>query len=175
MEFHGTFLGNIKIPWTREYGKSSMEFHGTLDLDIDAELWWCFLRSASEQTFGQTIMTLVIWCYFVRNMNYPLLWRHNGRDGVSNHQSQDCLLKLHSGGDQRKHQSSASLTFMRGIQWWPVSSPHKWPVTRKMFPFNYVIMQKKPHGEIIWDLTKIYRKILRLNCIRLWSSACCRC
>ena len=37
--------------------------------------------------------------------------------------------------DQRKHQSSASLAFVRGIHRGPVNSPHKWPVTRKMFPF----------------------------------------
>ena len=40
-----------------------------------------------------------------------------------------------SGADQRKHQSSASLAFVRGIHRWPVNSPHKGPVTRKMFPF----------------------------------------
>ena len=49
-------------------------------------------------------------------------------------------LTVHSGTDQRKHQSSASLTFMRGIHRWPVNSPHKWPVTRKIFPFDDVIM-----------------------------------
>ena len=45
-----------------------------------------------------------------------------------------------SGADQRKHQSSASLAFARGIHRWPVDSPHKEPVTRKMFPFDGVIM-----------------------------------
>ena len=44
--------------------------------------------------------------------------------------------------DQRKHQSSASLAFVRGIHRGPVNSPHKWPVTRKMFPFDDVIMLK---------------------------------
>ena len=42
--------------------------------------------------------------------------------------------------DQRKHQSSALLAFVRGIHRWPVNSPHKWSVTRKMFPFDDVIM-----------------------------------
>ena len=42
--------------------------------------------------------------------------------------------------DQRKHQCSASLAFVRGIHRRPVNSPHKWPVTRKMFPFDDVIM-----------------------------------
>ena len=40
----------------------------------------------------------------------------------------------------KKHQSSASLAFVRGINRWPMNSPHKWPVTRKIFPFDDVIM-----------------------------------
>ena len=47
---------------------------------------------------------------------------------------------VYSGADQRKHQSSAPLAFVRGIHRGPVNSPHKWPVTRKMFPFDDVIM-----------------------------------
>ena len=38
---------------------------------------------------------------------------------------------VYSGADQRKHHSSASLAFVRGIHRWPVNSPHKWPVSRK--------------------------------------------
>ena len=30
---------------------------------------------------------------------------------------------------------------MRVIHRWPVNSPHKWPVTRKMFPFDDIIMR----------------------------------
>ena len=40
---------------------------------------------------------------------------------------------VYSGADQRKHQSSASLAFVRGIHRWPVNSPRKEPVTRKCF------------------------------------------
>ena len=47
---------------------------------------------------------------------------------------------VYSGVDQRKHQSSASLAFVRGIHRWPVNSPHNRPVTRKIFPFDDVIM-----------------------------------
>ena len=47
---------------------------------------------------------------------------------------------INSGADQRKHQSSASLAFVRGIHRSPVNSPHKGPVTRKMFPSDNVIM-----------------------------------
>ena len=47
---------------------------------------------------------------------------------------------VYSGADQRKHQSSASLAFVRGIHRGPVNSLHKGPVTRKMSPFDDVIM-----------------------------------
>ena len=39
---------------------------------------------------------------------------------------------VYSGKNQRKHQSSASLAFVRGLHRWPVNSPHRGPVTRKM-------------------------------------------
>ena len=45
-----------------------------------------------------------------------------------------------SGADQRKQQSSTSLAYVRGIYRGPVNSPHKGPVTRKMFPFDDIIM-----------------------------------
>ena len=45
-----------------------------------------------------------------------------------------------SDADQRKHQSSTSLAFVWGIHRVPVNSPHKWPVTRKMCPYDDVIM-----------------------------------
>ena len=70
-----------------------------------------------------------------------LQWRHNERDGVSNHQPHDCLLNRLFGRRSNKHQSSASLAFVRGINRWPVNSPHKGPVTRKMFPFDDVSME----------------------------------
>ena len=47
---------------------------------------------------------------------------------------------LCSGTGQRKHQSSASLAFVRGIHQWPLNSPHKGPVTWKMLPFYDVIV-----------------------------------
>ena len=48
---------------------------------------------------------------------------------------------VYSGADQRKHQSPASLAFVREIHRWPVNSPHKGHVTRKMSPFDDVIME----------------------------------
>ena len=55
---------------------------------------------------------------------------------------------------QRKHQSSASLAFEWGIHRWPVNSPHKWPVTRRMFPFDDVIMIHPVFViRVVWVLT----------------------
>ena len=48
---------------------------------------------------------------------------------------------VYSSADQSKHQSSASLAFVWEIHRGPVNFPHKWPVTRKMFPFDDVIMK----------------------------------
>ena len=42
---------------------------------------------------------------------------------------------------KKNTKSFASLAFVRGIHPLPVNSPHKWPVTRKMFPFDDVIME----------------------------------
>ena len=56
---------------------------------------------------------------------------------------------VYSVADQRKHQSSASLDFVRGIHrgggggGGGGNSSHKWPVTQKMFPFDDVIMWKR--------------------------------
>ena len=51
-----------------------------------------------------------------------LQWRHSGHDGVSNHQPHHFYSTVYSGADQRKHQSSASLAFVReftGDRWIP--------------------------------------------------------
>ena len=56
---------------------------------------------------------------------------------------------VYSDADQRKYQSAASLAFVRGIHRGPVNSPHKWPVTRKLFPFDGVIMQMTGHSLVI--------------------------
>ena len=70
---------------------------------------------------------------FIMNLSQ---WRFNERDGVSNHQCLDGLLKHLF----RRRSKKTSLAFVRGIHRWSVNSPHKGPVTRKMFPFDDVIM-----------------------------------
>ena len=65
---------------------------------------------------------------------------------------------IYLGADQRKCQSYASLAFVRGIHRWPVNSPHKWPVTRKMFPFDDVIMEVAAYWLILPDMIVIIVK-----------------
>ena len=73
-----------------------------------------------------------------------LQWCHNGHDSLKSPASRLFTQSfIYSNADQRKHQSSASLAFVRGIHRGPVNSLHKWPVTRKMFPFDDVIMATK--------------------------------
>ena len=77
------------------------------------------------------------------------LWGcHNRHDGVSNHQPPIVYSTIYSDADRRKHQSSASLAFVRGNHWGPVNFPHKWSVTRKMLPFDDVIMKYQNFSRI---------------------------
>ena len=64
-----------------------------------------------------------------------------------------------SGADQRKHQSSALLAFVRGIHQSPVNSPHKFRVkTRKKFPFDDVIMY------VLFVL--FHKKTFSMSCVK---------
>ena len=65
---------------------------------------------------------------------------------------------VYSGADQSKHQSSASLAFVRGIHRGPVNSPHKWPVTWKMFPFDDVIMDMQRACSLRGNWTSCWRR-----------------
>ena len=63
---------------------------------------------------------------------------------------------VYSGADQMKHQSSTSLAFVRGIHRWPVNSPHKGPLMRKVLPFDVVIMSfEKKMAPVCEPLAKI--------------------
>ena len=72
--------------------------------------------------------------------NSSLHWRHNDHDGVSNHQPHDCLLNRLFGRRLKKTSKLRVTGLCAGNSTGPVNSPHKGPVTRKMFPFDDVIM-----------------------------------
>ena len=87
-----------------------------------------------------------------------LQWRHNARDGVSNHQPRHCLLNRLFRRRSKKTSKLSVTGLCAGDS--PVNSPHKGPVTRKMFPFGDVIIRSilanslKPRGS---GLEYIYR------------------
>ena len=75
---------------------------------------------------------------------------------------------------QRKHQNSASLAFVRGFHRWPMTSPHKGPVTRKMFPFDGAIMTHLlsdlfvvPAQIVNWYVNTHFRWTTSLH-LRIW-------
>ena len=73
---------------------------------------------------------------------------------------------VYSDTDKRKHQSSASLAFVWGIHRGPVNSPQKWPVARKMFPFDDVIIDEaagKMFNAYSWESYKAKPEVAEPN------------
>ena len=126
-------------------------------------------RCGSRVSFavaGWYSRTPLVYCKYYCGLYFTLQWRHDRLDGVSNHQPHDCFSTAYS--DQRKHQSSASLALVRGIHRGPVNSPHKWLVTRKMFPFDDVIMTTfEVLGLLIVPWTLVYCKCTAVVCVLL--------
>ena len=116
----------------------------TVDGYCDIKIWKALIHCTR---FSMNVNT-----YFERNNSNPsngciLLITHYRDVIMGTIASQITSLTIvcstaYSDTDQRQHQSSASLAFVRGIHMGPVNSPHKGPVTRKMFPFDDVIMKK---------------------------------
>ena len=74
------------------------------------------------------------------NKTDTLHWRHNDHDSVSNHQPHGCLLNRLFRRRSKKTSKLRVTGLCVGNSPGPVNSPHKGPVTRKMFPFDDVIM-----------------------------------
>ena len=105
---------------------------------------------------------VLLWLLVQRQLNYP--WRSGLTINSMEYHYDDVIMSaiasqitsltivnsiVYSDADQRKHQSSASLAFVWGIHRGPVNSTHKWPVTRKMFPFDDVIMLRMVMGPLL--------------------------
>ena len=73
---------------------------------------------------------------------FTLQWRHNGRDSVLNHQPGDCLLNRLFRRRSKKTSKLRVTGLCVGNSPGTGEFPHKWPVTRKMLPFDDVIMLK---------------------------------
>ena len=97
-----------------------------------------WLYSSKIQGFLRIGMCYSVWVYLIRIIHYDDVIMTMLASQIT---SLTVVYSIvYSGVNQRKHQSSASLAFVREIHRGPVNFPHKWPVTRKMFPFDDVIM-----------------------------------
>ena len=99
--------------------------------------------------FGPVCAVMLLHAHCFTVLDVTLRWRHNEH--------------------QRKHQSPASLAFVWGIHRGPVNSPHKWPVTRKMSPFDDVIMSWFKSFKL---LVIFCGNELRHYWLRFWLIAC---
>ena len=102
-------------------------------------IWWT-LNSFTRRNINWFINGINRYTMYLSNK-----WYHYNDVIMSTIASQITSLMIvystvYSDADQRKHQRSAPLAFVRGIDRGPVNSPHKGPVTREMFPFDDVIM-----------------------------------
>ena len=116
----------------------------------------------------ETFTTLLPLCVeFTGHQWIPLTtlhWRHNDHDSVSNHQPHGCLLNRLFRSRSKKTSKLRVTGLCVGNSPGPVNSPHKGPVTRKMFPFDDVIMKS-----IMWVLHYNKANILfPKNCISFW-------
>ena len=107
-------------------------------------IWWPFIWAITFQELF-TQFTALFCCLYVL-IDLFISFRHHYNDVImSTMASQITSLtvvysSVYSVADERKHQSSVSLAFVRGIRRRPVNSPYKGLVTRKMFLFDDAIM-----------------------------------
>ena len=135
-------------------------------------LWCTFFGSGRWSSLAIVFLTLVEW----NSLSYTLQWRHSERDGVSNHQSHDSLLKCLFRRRSNKTSKLRVTGLLGGIHRWPVNSPYKEPVTRKRFPFDDVIIiyllsqcgfyltfpVVKHNNNLLWCYS------IKLNCAQMW-------
>ena len=102
----------------------------------------------------------------ITSLQLPLHWRYNDHDGVSNHQPHGCLLNLLFRRWSKKTSKLPVTGLCVGNSPGPVNSPHKGPVTRKMFPFDDVIMSPQ-------NITEVYSEVMKRNAVYSDHNAYC--
>ena len=160
--------------------KSYLAFHIILHMNMVSDILVMYL------------VTYNFMCYFSSPGRDCVGWRQDMDmrhciDGIMGVMASQITIlttvysSAYSGADQRKHQSSASLAFVRGIHLWPVISPHKWPVTRKMFPYDDVIMflqfrpfvreatSDSPHKGQYWGRSMCFVVVFHVNLNKLFN------
>ena len=103
---------------------------------------------STSQNMYTMMCSIVFWYrsiisifFTMRHCRNPLRWRRNGRDSASNHQPHDCLLNRLFRRRSKETSNLRVTGFCAGNSPGTGEIPaQKWPVTRKMFPFDDVIM-----------------------------------
>ena len=109
-------------------------------------IWWLSLWRYNDYGVSRREQKVICWrWYYPVLRSFIILLRNTTASLMGAMASQIPASPLFTqpfiqGADQGKHISSASLAFVRGIHRGPGNSLQKWPVTRKMFPFDDVIM-----------------------------------
>ena len=152
-------MGNKIVDHSDVVGASPV---GELHLHSRLDTWLHWIGQRQPQDEMRVIDILLFGAIYIRDLRYLLFilsklrtwsincirinfvmslhWRHNDHDGVSNHQPHGCLLNRLFRRRSKKTSKLRVTGFCVGNSPGPVNSPHKGPVTRKMFPFDHVIM-----------------------------------
>ena len=142
---HVTNGGCVLIQWHRHPNVLPFPVHTNSGQHICGNVCCCKyehgLDGASEGTnvgYRQSAQ-LGVWSSYVPCVVSIIHWRHNGHDCVSNHQPHGCLLNRLFRRRSKKTSKLRVTGLCVGNSPGPVNSPHKGPVTQKMFPFDNVI------------------------------------
>ena len=130
--------------WFNSQKKYTWEFKSLPHL-YDSIYEWCVRNGWSIIFFFSKW-----WRLDTDTLSASLYWRHNDHDGVSNHQPHGCLLNRLFGRRSTKTPKLCVTGLCAGNSPGPVNSPHKGPVTRKLFPFDDVIMFPAPWEDVFW-------------------------
>ena len=134
-------------------------------------MFWC---TTVGSVWIRTLFGLaMLWFVHIVRSSYTSQSRHSECDGVSHNRLLDCLLNLYF---KCRHQSSASLAFVRRNHPWLVDYPHKTPIIREMFPLDDVIMRIIFYSYILTLTLQIMMHPFvgepRQHWLKLWFVAC---
>ena len=133
--------------WTNFRVASDLRYHQSRHHEIKLKSWQFLVCSARQGTWVWNIMSRLT-CHYNDVIMGAIASQITTLTIVYS--------TVYSDADQRKHQSSASLAFEQGIHRGPVNFRHKWPVTRKMFPFDDVNMLKQDISKSVLQLLHRY-------------------
>ena len=113
--------------------------------DITRPQW---VNSSPPGQNGRHWADNIFKCIFLMKMLVSLQWCHNDHNRVSNHLPHGCLLNRLFRRRSKKTSKLHVTGLCVGNSPGPVNSPHKGPVTQKMFPFDDVIMFDENFNEV---------------------------